>query len=248
MYMNVNVNMNIDVRKWGWPGYLTFGKSSGKKQPGTIEPKSDEKRENVRNQRGKVDEKPADVDVDKDALEDAMSSDNMSVVGENETHSGTPRPATVTPEGMIPQSPSNLQETETVLHPVSQDASPGCSHTSVSGDLPPVIKTQLLESSTAYSNNSPETQYPPDALCPLSVSPAPSHQTPTITDIRLAAVALPKLLSMNVYLAESDDALITRRQKIYYIMVSSFCGFRPICIFETALETSVGSRNSRNGR
>jgi len=68
------VNMSsMDMRKWNWPGYLTFGKNSRDKSPlppavtepsdQDEEPHSDAKEE---------------TSLDKDALEEAMS-DNMSI-------------------------------------------------------------------------------------------------------------------------------------------------------------------------
>lgn len=71
----VNMNVDMDIRKWNWPGYLTFGRGTSKrpglddnKKPPTAasEPVSGDARSTV-------------VEVDTDALEDAISSDNTSI-------------------------------------------------------------------------------------------------------------------------------------------------------------------------
>ncbi|KAK0189008.1 hypothetical protein F5146DRAFT_1057555 [Armillaria mellea] len=68
--MPMNMNMNMDVRKWGWPGYLTFKGSA--KRPGipTVEVRSPTPQDG-----GEVE----NVEIDKSALDDAIHSDVISV-------------------------------------------------------------------------------------------------------------------------------------------------------------------------
>ena len=72
------VSMNMDMRKWNWPGYLTFGKGSSKplaERPSNPSP-GKEKAETVANS----DVTPQiEVQVNKDALDEAISYDSMSL-------------------------------------------------------------------------------------------------------------------------------------------------------------------------
>jgi hypothetical protein len=76
------VNVNMDVRKWSWPGVLTFGRNQGKK---THEPPKDEegpesKGEEIPKEAGDIEDTQAmSVKVDTSSLEDAMASDTRSV-------------------------------------------------------------------------------------------------------------------------------------------------------------------------
>lgn len=73
----INMNVNMDMRKWNWPGYLTFGKS-GVKAPNSLEyPVSIEKPQISQG----IQEEPSgvEVEVDTSALEDAISSDGHSI-------------------------------------------------------------------------------------------------------------------------------------------------------------------------
>jgi len=77
------MTMNMDMRKWNWPGYLSFGKSnsprpagekpcnptSGKEKPETASIGDD-----IRQEASQV-----EVDINRDALEDAISSDSISL-------------------------------------------------------------------------------------------------------------------------------------------------------------------------
>ncbi|KAG1741148.1 hypothetical protein EDB19DRAFT_1706614 [Suillus lakei] len=105
--MPSSLAMSMDVRNWSWPGALTFGKGAERKMPAT-------KREGI-NPNPSVTESTSTVtEVDRGALEDAMSSadihgllekanDGLSGTdpnavreGRSEDHSGdTPRPSRV---------------------------------------------------------------------------------------------------------------------------------------------------------
>ncbi|KAL0572275.1 hypothetical protein V5O48_009677 [Marasmius crinis-equi] len=82
-----NLNMNVNV-KWSWPGYLTFGKSNQSQErpilaitPGLHDRPADEVEVAV-NQETPQD-RPGDAEVDKGALDDAMSSEGVHV---SDTH------------------------------------------------------------------------------------------------------------------------------------------------------------------
>ena len=86
------MGVNMDMRKWNWPGYLTFGKGNGSKQgPDKIATSEKEKTITVQ------EISHVEVEVNASALEDAMSSDSLSVSrlliqseGQGETQHETP--------------------------------------------------------------------------------------------------------------------------------------------------------------
>jgi len=67
--------VNMDVRKWNWPGYLTFGKGTAKQGPDQIVIPASEKEKTVT----KEEISHVEVEVNASALEDAMSSDSLSI-------------------------------------------------------------------------------------------------------------------------------------------------------------------------
>ena len=68
--------VNMDMRKWNWPGYLTFGGGNGSKRgPDKIAAPTSEKEETITEQ----EISHVEVEVNTSALEDAISSDSLSV-------------------------------------------------------------------------------------------------------------------------------------------------------------------------
>ena len=68
--------MNMDMRKWNWPGYLTFGRGNGSKRgPDEIAAPTSEKEKTITEQ----EISHVEVEVNTSALEDAISSDSLSV-------------------------------------------------------------------------------------------------------------------------------------------------------------------------
>ncbi|KAF9460520.1 hypothetical protein BDZ94DRAFT_1265778 [Collybia nuda] len=72
----VSVGVEMDVRKWNWPGYLTFGRGSNRRSG----PEDKGKLSTSVDQPGPEDSRTTVANVDTSALEDAMSSDNKSVL------------------------------------------------------------------------------------------------------------------------------------------------------------------------
>ncbi|KAL0065153.1 hypothetical protein AAF712_007823 [Marasmius tenuissimus] len=79
-----NLNMNVNV-KWSWPGYLTFGKSNPQDRPMIATTPAVEKKphEEPHGEGEAVEEqppprdRPEEVEVDKNALDDAISSEGV---------------------------------------------------------------------------------------------------------------------------------------------------------------------------
>lgn len=65
----------MDVRKWNWPGYLTFGKNNSNSKTPPLPQIEVQKHEDGLKPEGE----DSKEDVDKSALEDAMS-DNVSIM------------------------------------------------------------------------------------------------------------------------------------------------------------------------
>ncbi|KAF9269141.1 hypothetical protein L218DRAFT_422502 [Marasmius fiardii PR-910] len=79
-----NLNMNVNV-KWNWPGYLTFGKSGQNQNRPTAASaasseeiaKEEEPPEAPFNDQTNRDSEPSDVEVDRNALDDAITSEGV---------------------------------------------------------------------------------------------------------------------------------------------------------------------------
>ena len=70
------MGVNMDMRKWNWTGYLTFGRSNGPKQePDKIAAPTPDKEKTITGQ----EISNVEVEVNATALEDAISSDSLSV-------------------------------------------------------------------------------------------------------------------------------------------------------------------------
>jgi hypothetical protein len=98
------MGVNMDMRKWNWPGYLTFGKA--KQGPDKITVPVSEKEKTITEQVISH----VEVEVNPSALEDAISSDSLSVSrllihpeGQGETQHESPNNIN---EDDLPTSPS----------------------------------------------------------------------------------------------------------------------------------------------
>ena len=214
------VNLNMDVRnlKWGWPGYLTFGKNSKDKEKQRNAKAAEDKQkldsgQEVKPDLGGKEETPPDapdvdgnvpvseppkveekvgveVEVDAVSLADAMESENIHG-GSSSEHSpgaGTPNEA--------PSSPATR-----TIRPAQEDDTTPTTIRSVN----PV--TELLEGMEETSQRPPSTGSP---------SPNPAESPPTI----LEPVSPPVTFSQTlVHLAPPGDPLRTTKRSLYYLTV-----------------------------
>ncbi|KAK7056380.1 hypothetical protein VNI00_002934 [Paramarasmius palmivorus] len=118
------INMNVNM-KWGWPGYLTFGKQSQSRPSAEsvasqTSPSKEEQKEIPTSEQDDKDDKasvsshPADAEVDKGALDDAMSSENVHVadqasVQQEHEASGVNSPESVTISELDKESSSDSE-------------------------------------------------------------------------------------------------------------------------------------------
>lgn len=188
-------SVNMDVRKWNWPGYLTFGKGSGNKTRETIIEKDKSKAS-----KGEADShtaRPREFEVDKNALDDAMSSDNASVSfpasasGHSSEADAEARVGTITVV-----SPGGSEEVMPPTFNNADDATPAV-------DVP----------STSSHIRSPATIADDTSLAP---------STSSLTMDAVYAVPeqpIPEFITTSVHLAATSDSRATRRRKIYYVVL-----------------------------
>jgi len=140
------VNMNMDVRKWSWPGVLTFGRNQRKKLPEL--PKDEEglerKGEESPKEAGDIEDTQAvSVKVDTSSLEDAMTSDARSV----------PAASVAT---------SALAETDTNMIPTPDSDTAGDPEATTEGHIYPASQPDIaLPSSNAISSYLKDETSPP---------------------------------------------------------------------------------------
>ncbi|KAF7308281.1 hypothetical protein HMN09_00676100 [Mycena chlorophos] len=114
------LGMNVDMPKWNWPGYLTFGK--GKKPPDSllaVTPMNDDKRPQLVLDTPGL-ERTADFEVDRSALEDAMVEERLPIPEEKPeevAEAAEPEPIS-TPE---PEPPTPVEFSSTTVYLATAD-------------------------------------------------------------------------------------------------------------------------------
>ncbi|KAI0065547.1 hypothetical protein BV25DRAFT_1880490 [Artomyces pyxidatus] len=224
----IAIGTSMDVRKWGWPGYLTFGK--GNRRPGSMSSTDEDQTEKEppveEGVTGNDSQHSADrvegdirVHVDTESLHDAMSSSGLSVAGpldagreDATSHSvqGTDEDARPTDahEATFKPNGDNSHETVPSLD-VELPTAPFASdddeherpHASTSTDLPAQEDT--------YST-SPTDTTPSIIVSPPRVSPSPSQRTLP------APLPAPTFSSIPIHLAPPNDPSATVRRCLLY--------------------------------
>lgn len=132
----MSMNMNMDVRKWNWPGYLTFGSGNGTNTPGS-------------NDEGNVGGPPQEANLaqEKSLSLDAPEDERKVSLGEdNKMHLHGHQPSEVVVDSqaledalasadLIGQRTTPAKEVRT---PQSQDMFMEASESTVEGALPPI--------------------------------------------------------------------------------------------------------------
>ena len=101
-----SMNVKMDMRKWNWPGYLTFGKGSSTKPSienlaSLAEDEKDKEGGNTLSSIHKEQEvNQVEVPVNPDALHDAIASDSISI-----SHG---QAVSIREEGQIPPTPDQV--------------------------------------------------------------------------------------------------------------------------------------------
>jgi hypothetical protein len=195
-----SVNMNMDVRKWSWPGVLTFGKNYGKK---THELSKDEEssaqkaKENPKEEGNSEDTQAVNVNVDTSSLEDAMASDARSVVAVSvETNSPCETDSTALP--------SLYSEAVAESEALTEDRM----SLSDAGSPPDMSLPFISLKDGASSLGSSVSSYHKGGT---SLPSQTSSSTP-----------IPEFLSTMVHLPVEDGALMTQWRKVLYLGVGLF--------------------------
>lgn len=144
--------VNMDMRKWNWPGYLTFGIGNGSKRgPGKIATPTSEKEKTITEQ----EISHVEVEVNASALEDAISSDSLSV-SRLQTH----------PEGQEDQTPNNINGDDLPTSPSPPLTTAG-SAPDIDGPPPPPSPPSLPEFSMTRLHLAP--LHSPTSTAPVTI-------------------------------------------------------------------------------
>ena len=183
---------DMGIRKWSWPGYLTFGKSAGRKPPEIPTVGQEPKQKSVEKDEEKESKQHVDVSVDQNALEDAISSKNTSKPVDSDRQSLTP--AADVKSDVVSELPESYSDTlATPLVPTAKLSLP----LPLDSALDSQLDGEVSPATGAVLSNE-------HATVP-SKPPSPVHE----------------LLSITVHLSESDNVLATRRRKLFYAMVNT---------------------------
>lgn len=150
------MNVDMDIRKWNWPGYLTFGRGTSKR-PGLDDNK---KLPTAASELESGDARSTIVEVDTDALEDAISSDNTSI-----TSSSTPSDGPVVHEA-----------TDVISGPKDDQVA---AENSNETEQPP-INIEQLQTSINVDPVSPTSSTPPSGLGSPSQTPSLQFASTTV--------------------------------------------------------------------
>ena len=205
----VAIGASMDVRKWSWPGYLTFHKGVPPKTVPQDEP-TDEKKSLEEVPDGEVaadsvagesvpphPETGLRGEVDRESLHEAMSTSGRELFHENASLQEENSPATM--DDLTPQ-PETTRAVEDVTLPTASDYSQD------EQDPPPPA--------------SPSTPiiHPPD----VSLPPSPSSSQGTLP----VPVPPPSFRSFSLHFSPHEEPLATVPSRVLYITVSQHFGAR----------------------
>lgn len=191
--VNFHVNMQaMDVRKWHWPGYMTFGKGGAKKPPDSKE----KDKGNVVEMGGTMDDKHPSVDVSNG---DGQQPPADAAVEDSDKDKGKADVA------------ERVEEADD--RPLSVDMSNGSEQQqSVDvGDQPPSSTGANPSNDTTVSSGEPSEE--PDA---------PTDQKESLPLLDTRAKPPPSFSSMKIFLDDGDDYLPPARSKVFYITARAF--------------------------
>jgi hypothetical protein len=198
----VAIGASMDVRKWNWPGYLTFNKGTMQKT-GLQDYQPEDAENDLEKQQAELEDKAADepvppntearieVEVDRESLHEAMS-DGMSEPHGEETVGEETAPITE----LAPEATDATTATTPAAEDILQSASQ------------PLLDEQ--ECSPPASPSTPVVR-PPDFVSPSS--PSSSQSTLPIPP------PAPSFRSFTLHFSH-DDPLVTVQRRVLYITVS----------------------------
>ena len=207
----VAIGASMDVRKWSWPGYLTFQKG--------IQPKTASQDEPVDDKKGLEEVKPDEAavadgvpgehvpsshetvlrgDVDRESLHEAISTDGREVFHENAPTREEDTPVPALAPALAVDSTSQTEEA-TALAGVE------------------------LQTVTDYSQDEQDPSPPASPSTPVIHSSTP----PSLSSSQITLpvpVPTPSFRSFSLHFSPHDDPLVTVPRRVLYITVSEHPG------------------------
>lgn len=192
---DMHLNVAMDIRKWSWPGALSFGKGLGNKSPQVQQPAAGSAtEEKTETEQHVSDPRSRSVDVDTNSLQDAMESD--------------PRSVSASPDKIHGSSDGEFKQIEGLPNIV--DSEPSFEHNSAEIDQEEYSPTSVAEVTPTAS----QMIVPPAT----TDSPRPSLESLSVEE------PLPELLSSIIHLPrEAGLATETISTKIMYFKVTVDC-------------------------
>jgi hypothetical protein len=158
-----NMNLKMDIRKWSWPGYLTFGRTTAGKDAQTATTTSEEILEPESTPRAQEETGESkvnvSVEVDTRSLEEAMTSD--TVVGSSEAGSSFPSSGPL--ESLLLDVKEGIELVQETLE-VEQDVD-----SSQLGETSSLLSPSLHSDAGLSSPSPPRPEFPEQLAIPRHV-------------------------------------------------------------------------------
>jgi len=210
----VTIGASMDVRKWGWPGYLTFSKgalskaASSSQGPPAADVKNSEEEKPVEGAADTDDVVGGDRvalsleveaglrgDVDRESLHEAMSTDGREWRHEEED----------APLG---------EENTAAVHSTSQISETMAPDPDPDADATPQAESDALQDAQASSPSSPASPSTP-VIHPSDLTSSPSLSSSQST--LPAPVPAPSFRSFSLHFSPREDPLDTARKHVMYM-------------------------------
>ena len=222
------VNLNMDMRnlKWGWPGYLTFGKNSKDK-------------EKQKNAKATVDEPKPDSESETkpDGVEEGRTSSDTPVIGNGDPDPDPPEGGEKVGVGVEVDTASlaDAMESENNHSGSSSEHSPGVCTPSeapqspTTGAIGPELEDDATPTAVQPSNHVPASQEEmkeiPRQSTPGPPSPSPEELPPAISEPPAPPVTFSQTM---IYLAPPGRPLLTTKRRLYHLTV---CRPSPVYLY-----------------
>jgi hypothetical protein len=205
----VAIGASMDVRKWSWPGYLTFNKGIPPKTASQDEP-VDEKKNSEEAPDGAVADGVAGEpvspshetglrgEVDRESLHEAISTDGRELF---ET---------------APLREENAPATEVDSASQAEEAT----------TAPADVGLQTASDDSQDEQDEQDPSPPASPSTPIIHPPSPPSLSSSQSTIPVPPVPMPSFQSFSLHFPPHDDPLVTVPRRVLYITVSEHAGAR----------------------
>jgi hypothetical protein len=204
----VAIGASMDVRKWSWPGYLTFNKGNSPKIASQDEPVDDKTSSEVTTDGTEADGVEGELvypshetglrgEVDRESLHEAISTD-----GRESFHETAPLPE----ENVPPTEIDSTSQAEEATAPEGVELQTISDHSQDEQEPPPP------------GSPSPST--------PIIHPPTPPSLSSSQSTLSVPPVPTPSFRSFSLHFSPHDDPLVTAPRRVLYITVSEHAGAR----------------------